>query len=306
MAVKMWWPSGVILLYASLNAFKYSAALGSRDQVFIRPNGCDKLSGSGEMNPDDSFPVDDNGSYYYVTSHENCTEDLTAALLTVTSHAIIILETGQYSINQFILVQNVANITLKAELKVVSIQCTENAGFAFVNVSQLSVYNIVFDGCGFTGANIENAVSLVKNIVNVFYAIPEVVKIALLFGHCEDVMMENVTIMNTRGFGLVDINVIGSSQLNAVLFFNNSYPGTCISPYILELFPSKSIDFDSRNRLGGAAAFMYFDFHDQLLYRGSQFSLTIRNCNFTFNAECSVNYLNILRRPGRGESSFVI
>jgi transcription initiation factor TFIID subunit 2/histone acetyltransferase MYST3 len=194
---------------------------------------------------------------------------------------------------------------LVAEFGGASIQCTEDAGLAFVNVSQLSMFNIVIDRCGFTGVDIENTLNLVKNIVNVFYAIPEIVKIAMLLGHCEDVTLENVTIMNTRGFGLVGINVIGSSQLNSVLFFNNTYPGTCVSPYVLGLFPTKSIDFDSRNRLGGAAAFMYFDYHNQILHRGSQFTLRIQNSNFTFNLECSVVFLNLLRRPGRGESSYI-
>ena len=50
---------------------------------------------------------------------------------------------------------------------------------------------------------------------------------------------------------------------------------------------------------------MYFDYHDQTLHRGSWFTLRIQNCNFTFNAECSIVYLNLLHIPGRGESSFI-
>ena len=66
--------------------------------------------------------------------------------------------------------------------------------------------------------------------------------------------------MNTRGFGLVGINVIGLSQLNSVLFFYNSNAGKCdprrnLYVYALTSSPSKYIDFDSRNRLGGAAVF---------------------------------------------------
>ncbi len=293
----------MLLLYTSLHVPESGAVIGSR--IFIQPSGCDESSSSGMFSPDDSFPKDDNDSYYYITPYENCTTDLAAALNTVTSHTIVNLETGNYSIDRFILIQNIINITLEAELDGASIQCTEDAGLAFVNVSQLSMFNIVIDKCGFTGIDIENTLNLVKNIVNVFYAIPEVVKIAMLLGHCEDITLENVTIRSTRGFGLVGINVIGSSQLNSVLFFNNTYPGTCVSPYVLELFPTKSIDFDSRNRLGGAAAFMYFDYHNQTLHRGSQFTLKIQKSNFTFNLECSIIYLNLLRRPGRGESSFI-
>ena len=300
--MKMWWPIALLLLYTSLHVPEYRGTLGSR--VFIQPNRCDESSRRGGFATDDSLPNNENGSYY-VTPYENCTEDFIAALNTVTSHTTIYLETGNYSIDRFILIQNSINVTLEAELEGVSILCTENAGLAFINVSQLSMFNIAIDRCGFTGIDIENTVNIMKNIVNVFYVIPKVVKIAMLFGHCEDITLENVTIMNTRGFGLVGINVIGSSQLNSVLFFNNTHPGTCVSPHLLGLSPSNSIDFDSRNRLGGAAAFMYFDYHDQTLHRGSQFTLRIQNCNFKFNTECSIVYLNLLRIPGRGESSFI-
>ena len=291
----------LFLYYTGLHVPKHSAAFHSR--VFVQPNGCDESgSNSGAFDPD-FFPRNESGSYAY----ENCIDNLTAALSTVSSHTTILLETGNYSIDQFILVQNVTNITVKvAELEGVSIQCAGNTGLAFVNVSRLSILNIVINGCGFTGADIQNTVILLESIVNTFYVIPEVVKIAMLFGHCEDLTLENVTIMNTRGFGLVGVNVIGSSQLNSILFFNNSNPGTCVSPYPLKrLHPSKSIDFDSRNRLGGAATFMYFDYHDQMHYSGSRFNLTIQRSNFTFNAECSAAYLNLLRIPGRGESSFI-
>ena len=79
--------------------------------------------------------------------------------------------------------------------------------------------------------------------------------------------------------------LIGFSQLNGIHFFNNSNPGTCVSPYSLRLSPSKSIDFDSHNRLGGVAVFMYFDYHNQALYLRNRFHFNLQNCNYT---ECSI------------------
>ena len=64
--------------------------------------------------------------------------------------------------------------------------------------------------------DIESTVDLLDDIVNIFYIIPRVVRIALLLGHCENMTMEHVTVMNTRGFDLVGINVIGTSQLRNV------------------------------------------------------------------------------------------
>lgn len=263
--------ASVLLLLASLHLLEYSGSFASK--VIILSNRCDTTgnSGDGELfHIGDSFSGARNGSD--ITPSENCAETLTFVLQNVTSHTTIILESEHYSIDEFILIHNVTNFTLKVEYQAVTIQCTENTGLAFVNISQLSILNVIIDECGFTGTDIENTVNIMKKIVNIFYIISKVVRFAMLLGHCENVAMENVTIMNTRGFGLVGINVIGFSQLNGIHFFNNSNPGTCVSLYPLEEFPSKSIDFDSRSRSGGAAVFMYFDYHNQALYHGSRFS----------------------------------
>ena len=301
----MWQLVSVLLLVASLHLLEHSGSLASKD--IILSDRCDTTGSSddGEVfHMGDSFSGDRNGSN--VTPSENCAEALISVLKNVTSHTTIILESENYSIDEFILIQDVTNFTLKAEFQAVTIQCTKNTGLAFVNISQLSILNIIIDECGFTGTDIENTVDILKEIVNIFYAIPKVVQVAMLLGHCENVAMENVTIMNTRGFGLVGINVFGFSQLSGVHFFNNSNPGTCASLYPLEDFPSKSIDFDSRNRSGGAAVFMYFDYHNQALYHGSRFNLNLQNCIFTLNAECSETvFLNYRHAPGRGESRFI-
>lgn len=73
-------------------------------------NGCEKSNNGGVFDPDESFLGDKNGSY--VAPYENCTEDLTAALHTVISHTTILLETGNYSINLFILVLRMLLISL--------------------------------------------------------------------------------------------------------------------------------------------------------------------------------------------------
>lgn len=231
-------------------------------------------------------------------------ETLESALRNITSHTTIRVERGNYAIKEFVLVRDVTNFTLEGDSGDVTIQCGENAGLAFVNVSNLSICNITIDGCGFTGSDIHHTIDILDDIVNFFYIIPEVVRIALLVGHCENMTMEQVTIMNTRGFGLVGVNVIGTSQMSDTVFFNNTNPGVC-NTSANSTDHSELIDYDSANQLGGAAVFTYFDYHNQTMHQGSQFSLNVHNCNFTLNKECSLVYLNLLRLHGRGESSFV-
>ena len=105
---------------------------------------------------------------------------------------------------------------------------------------------------------------------------------------------------NTRGFGLVSINVIGISQLRHDLFVNNTNPGEYLN---VSLFTVRQlITYDSANQLGGAAVFIFFDYHDQTIHQENQFMLNFQECVFTLNAECSVTYFNVLRLSGRGES----
>ena len=74
--------------------------------------------------------------------------------------------------------------------------------------------------------------------------------------------MDHVIVKNTRGFGLVGINVIGVSQLRNVSFVNNTNSGVCnVSKFSIS--HSELIAYDSANQLGGATAFMFFDCHDQ-------------------------------------------
>ena len=244
--------------------------------------------------------------------NENCTRSLSSVLKNVSSHMTLLLERESYILDEFILIQDIINITLDTtgdRNEPVFIQCLEDpsktsAGLAFVNVTDLSISNVIIDGCGFTGGDISNTVGRLREIVNIFYTIPSSVQISLLLGHCENVLMEQVSIVNTKGFGLVGINMVGTSELINVNFFNNTYPGECNpSRNVFNPSPTELANYDS---LGGAAVFMYFDYLlDQMRYQGSPTSLSLQNCNFTLNSECSLVYLNLLRSPGSGQSSLL-
>lgn len=294
-------PCVLLLLLATLHLLERCAVSSS---VVIRSHKSDVDSINDHfVNKRDAFVHGGSGSYiiYLV----NRTETLESSLQNVTSHTTIRVEPGNYAVEVFVLVRDVTNFTLEGEGDV-TIQCAENAGLAFINVTNLSIRKITIDGCGFTGSDINHAIDILDDIVNVFYIIPEVVRIALLVGHCENLTMEHMTIMNTRGFGLVGINVIGTSQMSDSVFFNNTKRGACRTSSTHSVTDlNELIDYDSTNQLGGAAFFMYFDYHNQTVHQGSQFNLNIHNCNFTLNVECSLVYLNLYRSPGRGESRFV-
>ena len=246
--------------------------------------------------------------------YENCTRPLSSLLTNITSHMTILLEHESYILDEFILIQDVINITLDTATgdgsQPVFIRCPPeipsktSAGLAFVNVTDLTIRNVVVDGCGFTEGDISNTVGQMRESMNIFYTIPSSVQISLLLGHCEDVLIEQVSIINTKGFGLVGTNVVGRSELINVTFFNNTNAGECDSSRnVFNPSPSDLANYDS---LGGAAVFMYFDYlSGRTRYRDSPTTLNFQNCNFTLNSECSLAYLNLLRSPSSGESSLV-
>ena len=310
----MKWHSSVqLLLLATLQLHLFAHSATCASTVIVRSEERDGPK-STTVSDDDHFLVKRDlferglGSGLYVDI--NSTQSLVSALQNITSHTTVHLEPGNYTLEEFVLVRDMTSITLEGDgyKEGVSIQCVEDAGLAFINVSQLSFRNITIDGCGFNQSDIDSTLAALDDIVNVFYEIPRVVRIALFMGHCEDMIMDNVSIVNTRGFGLVGINVIGTSQIKNSLFYNNTNPGPCINMSTTGNTNSnftEAIEDDSLNQLGGAATFMYFDYHNQTRYNRGNFGLIFDNCNFSFNAECSLIYLNLYRSPGQGESRFV-
>ena len=123
----------------------------------------------------DTSMQEGSGSFIDVT--DDSTRSLMSALLNVTSYTTIRLEPGNYTLEEFILVQNVTNVTLEGNdsERGVSILCAKGAGLVFINVPYLTVRNITIDGCGFTGRRIKNTIDILNDTVNIFYAIPQVV-----------------------------------------------------------------------------------------------------------------------------------
>ena len=130
--MKMWHPASVLFLLASLHLLEHGMSFASR--VTVLPNRCDTTGYSGDdewLHPGESYLGDGTGSN--IDPFENCTESLTFVLQNIMSHITVILESTNHSIDQFILIQDVTNFTLKAEFQSVTIQCTKNTGLAFIS-----------------------------------------------------------------------------------------------------------------------------------------------------------------------------
>ena len=95
---------------------------------------------------------------------------LERVLANIVSNTNIFLEPGLYTIENFSLVSGVSNIAINGQENV-TISCKQNVGLAFVNVSELLIRNVRIDGCGLSGANLDQSLDHLRQIVNLFYVV---------------------------------------------------------------------------------------------------------------------------------------
>ena len=83
--------------------------------------------------------------------------------------------------------------------------CNHSAvGFKFVNVTNLHISSITFDGCGL--------ILDIKKLDNTLVLI----KVGLLITQCENVTIDDVTVKNSAGCGLVFNQSSGTIQIHVV------------------------------------------------------------------------------------------
>ena len=206
------------------------------------------------------------------------------ALMGLDSDTTLELASGVHYVSNFTLITGLHNVSFIGEDDA-TIACAEGVGLAFVNVSDLSFERVAIDGCGLTGRNLDKTVTSLIQFVRIFIQIPSDVTVGVFIGHCSNLRMENVTVANTSGIGLVGINVLGKSLLWQVDFLLNIRPSDCNS------LPETYTPIDITQSIGGGAYFLYTD---SLSLDHYQPTLRIQESKFIENSECSV--MGILER----------
>ena len=105
--------------------------------------------------------------------------------------------------------------------------CTRSAvGFKFFKVVNLRISNIVFEGCG-----------LILNYEEMDYS-SRIVTGGLVISHCKNVTLNNVTVQNSVGTGLIVNQTSGE-----ILIKNSSFDGNCKDESVLALAGGLYIEF---------------------------------------------------------------
>ncbi len=225
------------------------------------------------------------------SSAQPCSE-LDDALEALDSSATLLLQPGGVHIlHENHMLVGIDDISIVGEdLEPVWMRCESGVGLAFVNMDNLAISNVVISGCGLTGTPLHDVTELVKEFVNLTFFVPDSVKIAVFLAQCTNLSISDSVIANTSGLGMLGIN-IGNSTLSRVDFTNNKSPN-CSQRNIL--FPYNVTTFGG---IGGGAYFLYqdvIDSNEAAARAGGDVTLTIADCNFEHNAECSLaGFINV-------------
>ena len=94
------------------------------------------------------------------------------------------------------------------------VQCDSSVGFTFINVSLITIKNVVFNGCGLT----QPSTSLRKENNEIFWEFI----IGLTFINCSGILFDHVWINNTNGIGTFLFSSFGNNVFQNSRFYSNS------------------------------------------------------------------------------------
>ncbi len=146
----------------------------------------------------------------------------------------------------------------------VIVSCGKGVGLSFVNVMGLTLSGFIVDGCSLSGSQ---AMITKLDRSDQFFAHPVVANFvgAIFIMHCSDLLVENVTVQNSHGFGVVGCNLFGESRFHQTNFLSNS-PSACFFEIEEHHDTPVSLGF------GGGAFIMYQDVEDTRNAAGSKFT----------------------------------
>lgn len=206
--------------------------------------------------------------------------DINEALSVLQSDTVIVLNEGCHEIRNFSYVRDLVNVTITGTSRNVVVTCTDGLGLPFItNTTNLSIYNVTIDKCGFRSnqSYLQDVLAVINNTIDMFYNIPVDSKVASIFVDITHFQMRSVSITNTQGVGVIAINILGNSLLQDTLFRNNKVKD---SPR--QIFCSST---------GGGMFLLYDDYRDDSIPKMKPAVLSIIGSVFDTNENCGLSYL---------------
>ncbi len=151
------------------------------------------------------------------------------------SNTTVIFQSGYHLLNasEHVVIRDVSNLhVMGQEAPVVAgnstesgseIVCIGHSGFYFVNVSQLTIANVIVTLCGVAFPE-----TLLKESLSVqtrtFFAFSPPEQVAIVVFNAFDMQISGVVVQKSYGYGLLAFNMLGNSTIEDCTFlFNNAY-----------------------------------------------------------------------------------
>ena len=144
------------------------------------------------------------------------------------------------------------------------LNCTEKLGFAITNAVNIRIFNIMITNCGQMISGLLKATFYYEYQHN--FRIHENTTAALAFFRVSSLMLQNVQVVGSHGYGLFGVDVGGNSNLTNCTFSHNGW----------KQIDSSELHSNTANPPGGNALFAYPTLHSLL----KQQTLTISHCVF--------------------------
>ena len=226
---------------------------------------------------------DDSSAYYLDLGSGSICIELDQALNQLVNGTTLFLEAGTHYLERHRDIHGLSNIEIIGSgMQQSIISCSdEEFGLSFIGVTDLKLINFTVTNCGFTKDNLNDSITLLKEVIDLWFLVPYTAIVALFIGDSENVVIHDVHVSNTPGLGLLGINVIGNSILTRVNFTRNIRL-KCIDndPTLPSLINKKTND-----QVGGGAYFLYSDYHTSRIKEVVRLSIT--ESNFSNNADCT-------------------
>jgi len=212
-----------------------------------------------------------------VTCDEQRCKDISDEMTRINSNEVLCIMTGHYSLNKTVILYNINNVSIIATDGMANILCNTTVGMAIIDVQQFWMENITFSECALTGELWDQKViPVIKQLLNFtnIYSIPSEVGKSLTIAASRDISLCHVNVLNSKGVGLLVLNVIGQFFLQYCTF-DGIVDNNC---------PKSS---DELHCISGAAMFYLSD--NKIPLSGDN-SILIDNCTFK-NSISHSNYV---------------
>ena len=212
-------------------------------------------------------------------------------------------------------VANISNISLmgdcdpKSDLHVI-IYCRQKLSFVFTDVSNLRITQISFVACGTeVPQKLSNSVihPRANRIENDTFLIRNGTCAALVFANVHALSIQSVTVLESYGYGILGLNVLGNSSIVDSAFLYSNWWRTS-QKYIQHSF--SIVPFESKVLAGGNAMLLYCDVdteHSPQSVSLSLHSMYISNVTFAHGVDTTTpEHRNISYYVQGGASGFIL